>query len=105
MIEIPLNSSPEQSFTSTIRGRLYSIRVILNSRLALWSISFSQNGVDIVNGVALVGGIDILKAYNIPLTNAFVVNLETNQDPEKEGLGLTSKLLLLEDSEVDVSSI
>lgn len=101
MIEVPLNSSPEQLFSITLEGNTYDCRVILNSRTGVWSISFSQSGTDIVNGVALVGGVDILKQYNIPIENAYVVNLDkTNQDPTKDNLGTVAKLFILTDEEV-----
>ena len=101
MIEIPLNSSPEQLFSITLEGNTYDCRVILNSRTGVWSISFSQSGTDIVNGVALVGGVDVLKQYNIPIENAYIVNLDnTNQDPTKDNLGTVAKLFILTDEEV-----
>lgn len=101
MIEIPLNSSPEQLFSITLSGQTYDCRVVLNSRTGVWSISFAQAGTDIINGVALVGGVDILKQYNIPIKNAYVVNLDkANQDPSKDNLGVTAKLFILTDEEV-----
>lgn len=101
MIEIPLNSSPEQLFQITISGNTYNIRVVLNSRTGIWSISFAQNGIDIINGIALVGGVDILNQYNIPITNAYVVNLDNSKlDPSKTNLGIVAKLFILTDEEV-----
>lgn len=101
MIEIPLDSKPEQIFSITIDGNTFDCRVILNSRTGVWSISFAQSGVDIINGIALVGGIDILNQYNIPIENAFVINLDqTNLDPSKTNLGIIAKLFILTDAEV-----
>lgn len=101
MIEIPLDSKPEQIFSITIDGNTFDCRVILNSRTGVWSISFAQLGVDIINGIALVGGIDILNQYNIPIENAFVINLDqTNLDPSKTNLGIIAKLFILTDAEV-----
>lgn len=101
MIEIPLNSSPEQLFSITLSGNTYDCRVILNSRTGVWSIAFSQSGVDIVNGVSLLGGVDILKQYNIPIENAYVVNLDQpSQDASKDNLGTVAKLFILTDEEV-----
>ena len=101
MIEIPLNSNPEQLFSITLNGNTYDCRVILNSRTGVWSISFSQAGVDILVGVSLLGGVDILNQYNIPIENAYVVNLDnTNQDPTKTNLGTVAKLFILTEEEV-----
>lgn len=101
MIEIPLNSNPEQLFSITLDGNTYDCRVILNSRTGVWSISFSQSGVDIVIGISLLGGVDILNQYNIPIENAYIVNLDnTNQDPTKTNLGTVAKLFILTEEEV-----
>jgi hypothetical protein len=101
MIEVPLNSNPEQLFSITLNSNTYDCRVILNSRTGVWSISFSQSGVDILVGVSLLGGVDILNQYNIPIENAYVVNLDnTNQDPTKTNLGTVAKLFILTEEEV-----
>jgi len=101
MIEVPLNSNPEQLFSITLNGNTYDCRVILNSRTGVWSISFSQSGVDIIVGVYLLGGVDILNQYNIPIENAYIVNLDnTNQDPTKTNLGTVAKLFILTEEEV-----
>lgn len=101
MIEVPLNSNPEQLFSITLSGNTYDCRVILNSRTGVWSISFSQSGVDILVGVSLLGGVDILNQYNIPIENAYIVNLDnTNQDPTKTNLGTVAKLFILTEEEV-----
>ena len=101
MIEVPLNSSPEQLFSITLNGNTYDCRVTLNSRTSVWCISLSQSGVDVVNGVSLLGGVDILKQYNLPIKNAYVVNLdESNMDPGKGNLGTVAKLFILTEEEV-----
>ena len=101
MIEIPLNSSPEQLFSSTLNGETYDIRVVLNSRTGIWSISFAQNGEDIINGVAILGGIDILQQYNLLINNIYLVNLDNaSQDPSKNNLGIVAKLFILTEEEL-----
>lgn len=101
MIEVPLNSNPEQLFSIVIGDINYDCRVLLNSRTGIWSITFIQNGVDIVTGIPLVGGVDIFDQYNIAIRNAFVINLDnTNQDPTKTNLGTGAKLFILTDAEV-----
>lgn len=101
MIEIPLNSNPEQIFSIVLVDQPYNIRVVLNSRTGIWTISFSQNGGDIIVGVSLVGGIDILKQYNLPIENMYIVNLDNDkQDPSTDNLGTVAKLFILTDEEV-----
>ncbi len=101
MIEIPLNASPEQLFKITLLETTYDIRVILNSRTGIWTIGFSQNGVPILEGVALVGGVDVLRQYTLPIDNMYIANLEqSNQDPGKDNLGTVARLFILTDEEV-----
>lgn len=101
MIEIPLDSSPEQLFSINLSGEPYDCRVLLNSRTGIWTISFSKSGVDIVIGIPLLAGVDILKQYLIPITNMYVLNLDQpTLDPSKVGLGTSSKLFILTDEEV-----
>lgn len=103
MIEIPLTSDPEQLFNIILEGENFDIRVALNSRTGVWSIGFSQSGVAILEGVPLLGGIDILKQHNIPISNAFVVNLDKpSEDPSKDNLGVVARLFVLEDEEVPI---
>lgn len=101
MFEIPLTASPEQEFSITISGDVYDIRIVLNSRTGIWTIAFAQNGIDLLNGIALVGGVDTLRQFNIPITNAYVINLENpDLDPSKTNLGTVAKLFILTDAEV-----
>lgn len=101
MIEIPLNSSPEQLFNIILKGVKYDVRVILNSRTGVWTMSLSRGGVDVVNGIALLPGVDIFEQYNLGLGQAYVVNLDNPRlDPSKAGLGTVSRVFILEEGEV-----
>ncbi len=101
MIEIPLSSNPEQLFSITLGDNTYDLRVKLNSRLIQWSVSFAQNTIDIITGIPLVGGIDILQQYNIAIENMYVINLDNqNLDPSADNLGTVAKLFVLTDEEV-----
>ena len=101
MIEIPLTSDPEQLFSIVLNDDTYDVRVTLNSRTGIWSISFSIGDVTLVDGVALLGGIDILDQYNFPIGNIFIVNLDKpDMDPEQDNLGIVARLFMLTDSEV-----
>ena len=100
MIEIPLNASPEQEFSITVDKTTYNLRVILNSRTSTWTIDVSTSSGPLLYGVSLLGGVDIFKQYNIPINNAYVVNLDKpNLDPGKE-LGIVSKLFILTEEEI-----
>ena len=101
MIEIPLNSNPEQLFSITLDGETYDVRIVLSSRTGIWSISFTQNGTTIIDGIAILGGINLLEQYNLPIDNMYLVNLDNpSLDPDKENLGIVAKLFLLTEEEV-----
>ena len=101
MIEIPLNSKPEQLFSISIAGTRYDIRVIINSRTGIWTIGFSTGGVDLATGIPLLGGSDILGYLNLPIRRAYVVNLDNpSGNPTRTGLGTSSRLFLLTEKEV-----
>lgn len=103
MIEIPLTSDVEQLFSITLESQTYDIRVTLSSRTKIWTISFSQNGISILQGIPLLGGIDILDQYNVPpITNTYMVNIDNPRlDPSKDGLGTSSKLTILTEEEIE----
>lgn len=106
MIEIPLNSKPEQLFSIVIKGTKYDVRVILNSRTGLWTMSLSKQNVPVVSGIALLGGVDIFEQYNLGLGIAYVVNLDSSRrDPSREDLGTVSRLFILDEEEINGSSV
>jgi len=107
VLEIPLTSDGEQKFSMTLDEVLYDFRVSYNTRLNLWSMDISLLGVDLVNGVALVVGADIMGSYNVGPKNLFVVNTESfNEDAKEDNLGTAVRLFQLTDEEVSsVSAI
>ena len=105
MIEVPLTSNPEQLFSIVINEIKYEVRVVLNSRTGIWSISLSLQGEEIITGIPLLPGVDIFEQHNLRLGKAYVVNLENpDRDPSKTGLGVSSKLFILAEEEVENAS-
>ena len=103
MIEIPLNSNPEQLFTMVLDGHTYDFRVISNSRLKIWSMGISKDGVQLVDNIALLGGVNIMAQYNIGIREAYIINMnEPSLDPAFDSLGTTSKLVLVTDGEIEL---
>ena len=101
MIEIPLNANPEQLFSANVSGGTYDFRVMYNSRTEAWSISVAQSGQPIVSGVAMLGGVDIFKQYNLPIKNIFVVNVDdATLDASADNLGSAVKLIIATDDEL-----
>lgn len=107
MIEIPLTSDGEQKFSITLEGITYEFRVIYNTRLNLWAADISTGGSAIANGVALVGGKDLVEQYDIPLRNIYAINTTgSNEDANANNLGTDVRLFQLTDEEVtSVSSV
>jgi hypothetical protein len=102
MIEIPLNSNPEQLFSITLQGEKYDCRVIWNFRWGVWTISFSQGGEVLHNGIPIVSGVDLTKQYNFPIRNMYAVNLSNPDiDATDSNLGSSAKLFILEDGDLD----
>jgi len=102
MIEIPLNSNPEQLFSITVGDLTYDIRVVLNYRTTIWTISLSQNDVPVIEGVPLLSGVDISAQYTLPFENVYVVNLtNSKEDPTADNLGTDARLFILTDEEVE----
>ena len=102
MIEIPLSNSPEQIFNINLSGENYTFRVLVNSRTGLWTLDLSQNNIDILLGVGLVGGVNILDQYNIAITNMFMINTDNpSLDPTVLNLGSVSRLFILNEEELE----
>lgn len=105
MIEIPLNSKPEQRFTIVINETKYDVRVIINSRTGIWTMDLSSQNTELVSGIALLPGVDIFEQYNLNIGKGYVVNLENpRRDPTKTGLGTNSKLFILTEEEIENGS-
>jgi len=101
MIEVPLNSNPEQRFSIVLNETKYEVRVILNSRTGIWTMTLLIQNEEIVSGIALLPGVDIFEQYNLGIGRGYVVNLENpRRDPTRSGLGTNSKLFILTEEEI-----
>jgi len=102
--EIILTSDGSQKFTIILDGINYSFNVMYNTRIGIWTANISTEGVELVNGIALVGGVDIVKQFTFALKNLYIVNLNDPKiDATKENLGTDVKLYKLNVAEVPVS--
>lgn len=107
MIEIPLIAYPEQIFRITLTGVTYEMKVIYNTRSANWSIDIAQNAVQLLFGVPMLGGTDIVQQHTIAIKNLFVINVDdSNVNATVDNLGTVVKLLIVTDQElIDVQTI
>ena len=101
-VEITLTPDGSQTFSTNIEGVTYKFKVSFNRRMNLWVASISQDSISLVNGIGLVGGVNILKQYPLSLDNIFIVNLDDSDiDASSDNLGISVKLFKLSQEEVD----
>lgn len=106
MLEVYLTTAPAQRFDVFIFGIKYGMRVMLNSRTSLWTLTISRDDVILAAGLSLVGGVDILKHLpEIPFNNMYVLDYSgTDSDPSSTSLGTLSKLQIFTDEEISLVS-
>jgi len=103
MIILPVTSSPEQRLSTIIDGIRYLFRIIYNSRAGTWSLSINttQNEA-IINGVVLVGGVNLLGHVDIGISNMFTINVnDENQDATFDNFASDVVITILTDDELD----
>ena len=99
--EILLTSDGSQNFSTVLDGVTYEFNISYNIRIGVWTANISVDGIDLVNGVVLVGGVDIVTQFTFDLKNLYMVNVNNpNLDANAENLGTDVKLFKLSDDEV-----
>jgi len=88
IIEVPLrNDIFRYSFTKELEGVVFSFRITYNLRIDSWILDF----IDVVNGIRLAGGQDLLKQFHhlvVPPGDLRIVDLDgLNTEPNKTNLG------------------
>lgn len=100
-VEITLTPDGSQIFSTNIEGITYKFKVSFNRRMNLWVASISQGSISLVNGIGLVGGVNILKQYTLSLDYIFIVNLDNSDiDASADNLGISVKMFKLSEEEV-----
>lgn len=95
--EIPLSGDSEQ-FTVSILGTMYTLRVIYRGTpYDMWVLDvLDQNGVELVTGIPLVTGCDLLEPFSSTLGTAFSLFVSTDGSPDsvptEDNLGNLSHL-------------
>jgi len=79
---IPISDAFDQQFTITLEGTLYTMRLRLNYRMALWTLDLlTQDGDPIVYGVPLAPSSDLFAPYALSLEGSmFALNLNSDND-------------------------
>lgn len=100
IVSIPLLSNA-QSLSVVLRGVTYQLTLTYNTREGYWTMSIQQEGETLVNGVALVGGVDIVEQYTFELKDLWVVNLsDTDANATGNNLGVDVLLVQVDDADV-----
>lgn len=104
MIQLPiLNNTPSQTFTVIIDAVEYSIRIIYNTREGVWSMDISCPTWEI-DGISLVGGIDLFVQHPDTLSNVFMINISgVTDDADSTNLGIDVVLIIATDEEVAIA--
>ncbi len=104
MIEIPLGNEPEQKFSVTINEIIWDFRVLYNLRYGVWTLDISKGGEDIVLGITMLSGINIIDQYRsiLDIDNMWMVNLDdNNEEATVDNLGVVAKLFVLTSEELN----
>ena len=100
--QVPLTNNAESKFRIKLEDRQLDFRVIFNSRNGTWSADISENDVDLINGIGLVMGVDILSSYNLDIGALVMVDTESlHKDATFDSLGTRNILLHYTSSELE----
>jgi hypothetical protein len=107
MIEIPLTSYPDQRFNIALDSISYEMRVIYNTRSSIWTLDIAQGNIEILNGIPLLLGGDIMRPFTTGPSRLFVFNIGSSSgDATSENLGSGVRLYQLTASEIaNVASV
>lgn len=100
-VEIPLTSDGSQKLSTVLNNITYQLEVSYNTRVGVWTMNISRDGNELVNGIVLVGGVDILRQFTLAIENLYVVNTTNpNQDADGNNLGTDVGVFLLTEEEI-----
>jgi len=99
---IPLTSDGAQTFSIALDEVLYSFRVRFNTRLGLWFMDISLAEEPLVQGVALVVGIDLLYQYSLKI-GGLVLRNEVDPLAEADSTNLGTDVLLYHFTEEEIA--
>lgn len=105
--EIPFTGAPKESMTIVLSGRKLSLRARYANITNVWTLDiFDVSGlepVELVRGIAIVMGIDLLRPYPIQIGSIFA---EASSDPRVDaGRGeLGSRVKLVHYTEAEMES-
>ena len=77
--EIPINADDgNQEFEISLNSTSFRVALSYNSRLDLWALDIrTPQGVDIITGILLVAGVDLLAQYSLKEKHLSYIFLQT----------------------------
>lgn len=73
---IPLSKNYSAIFTIELESEIYQFRTLFNSRAGNWSFDLFRDDVEIVSGVSMILGSNIIAQYNFDIGVLLMVDLE-----------------------------
>ena len=102
MIIIPLSQNYSSLFDIELNLEIYDFRILYNSRFKNWSFDILKNDIEIISGVSMVLGSDIIAQFNLGLDSLFMVDLDqTNIDASAFDIGSRVVLVKATQEEID----
>lgn len=105
MLTLPLTSGTLTTVETTINGERYGFTTKWNKRNSFYSLDVKFNGEELIFGIKLVFGVDIMAQHTqIPLNRVYVINkLNSNHELLIDGLDNENGLVvIIEDSDLGV---
>lgn len=100
MVVLPLTNDPQQRFSINLFGQVYDMEISINTRTSVWGMSIFQNNLPVIYNIGLLGGVNVLSQYNLPLDYAFVINTDDIRlDPTIDNFGDTVRVVFLNEAE------
>lgn len=102
MLQIPLVDGLQSRVRTTIGNVSYVFETKYNKRSLKYSLNIEIDNEVIVSGIQLLGGIDIAKYTNLPLSRVYVVNKNyPTKDITEDELTNDTLVVIIEDSDLE----
>ena len=100
---IPLSQNYSSVFNIDLEGESYTFKTLYNSRFGNWSFNILKDDVEIISGVNMVLGSDIIGQYNLGIGVLFMVDLDqTNLDATAFDIG--KRVVLVHATEEEIAN-
>jgi len=102
MIRLPVTNDPSQSFEIILENQSWIFRIDYNSRQDCWYMGLDKNGVTVCDGIKMVNGVALNRAFNFMEGSLIVNGPEPNKkDPVMGDWGVDFEFLYLDQADID----